>query len=345
MKRIHIQEKSKGLKRLTYSSLVAGVATIVAVAAMTTPALAATYNIKIAVTTPPGYSYNVGLEQFKKEVEDGSSGDISVTIFPSAQLGNEVESGKNVQLGTLEMTVISASNLSPFYEKLQVLSVPYLFKSLSCAFKTVDGPVGAELEATLLKRSGIRVLSWYTFGMRQLFNSKRDVRSVADLKGLKIRVPASKMLEQTWRTLGAIPTPLPFPEVFNGLQQGVIDGDALPVASIHLFKFYEPARHVSMAKVAVGMAPMLISDKYLNKMPKAYQELIIKAGRESAMANRTAEADTTQKALTFLKANDVTIVEPDLDEFRAALGPVMDTARQTFGASLVDAIAAGQTGC
>jgi TRAP-type C4-dicarboxylate transport system substrate-binding protein len=153
------------------------------------------------------------------------------------------------------------------------------------------------------------------------------------------------MLEQTWRTLGAIPTPLPFPEVFNGLQQGVIDGDALPVASIHLFKFYEPARHVSMAKVAVGMAPMLISDKYLNKMPKAYQELIIKAGRESAMANRTAEADTTQKALTFLKANDVTIVEPDLDEFRAALGPVMDTARQTFGASLVDAIAAGQTGC
>jgi TRAP-type C4-dicarboxylate transport system substrate-binding protein len=80
-------------------------------------------------------------------------------------------------------------------------------------------------------------------------------------------------------------------------------------------------------------------------MPKAYQELIIKAGRESAMANRTAEADTTQKALTFLKANDVTIVEPDLDEFRAALGPVMDTARQTFGASLVDAIAAGQTGC
>ena len=118
MKRIHIQEKSKGLKRLTYSSLVAGVATIVAVAAMTTPALAAKYNIKIAVTTPPGYSYNVGLEQFKKDVEDGSSGDISVTIFPSAQLGNEVESGKNVQLGTLEMTVISASNLSPFYEKL-----------------------------------------------------------------------------------------------------------------------------------------------------------------------------------------------------------------------------------
>lgn len=338
-------KKSTGPNRLMLKSLLAGMTALTMAFAATAPALAAKYKIKVAVTTPPGYSYNVGLEQFKKDVEEGSNGDVSVTVFPSAQLGNEVESGKNVQLGTLEMTVISASNLSPFYEKLQVLSVPYLFKSLSCAFQVTDGPIGADLESTLLERSGIRVLSWYTFGMRQLFNSKRDVRTVADLKGLKIRVPASKMLEQTWRTLGAIPTPLPFPEVFNGLQQGVIDGDALPVASIHQFKFFEPARHVSMAKVAVGMAPMIISEKYLKKMPDEYQALIIKAGRDSAMANRAAEADTTIKALEFLKANNVTIVEPDLDEFRKALGPVMETAKQDFGADLVDSIASGQSGC
>ncbi len=332
-------------KRSTGVRLAAGMFALLMAAAVTTPSLAAKYKIKIAVTTPPGYSYNVGLDQFKQEVEKGSNGDISVTIFPSAQLGNEVESGKNVQLGTLEMTVISASNLSPFYQKLQVLSVPYLFKSLSCAYSVVDGPIGSELEATLLDRSGIRVLSWYTFGMRQLFNSKRDVHSVADLKGLKIRVPASKMLEQTWRTLGAIPTPLPFPEVFNGLQQGVIDGDALPVASIHQFKFFEPARHVSLAKVAVGMAPMIISQKYLDKLPKEYQDLVIKAGRESAAANRAAEAATTEKAMAFLKANGVTFVEPDLDEFRSALGPVMDTAKEDFGAELVDRIAGSQSGC
>lgn len=333
------------LGRLARVRPAAGMVAFLMAAAVATPSLAAKYKIKVAVTTPPGYSYNVGLERFKQQVEQGSNGDISITVFPSAQLGNEVESGKNVQLGTLEMTVISASNLSPFYERLQVLSVPYLFKSLSCAFSVVDGSVGSELAATLLKRSGIRILSWYTFGMRQLFNSKRDVRSVADLKGLKIRVPASKMLEQTWRTLGAIPTPLPFPEVFNGLHQGVIDGDALPVASIHQFKFFEPARHVSMAKVAVGMAPMIISQKYLDKMPKNYQNLIVEAGRESARVNRAAEADTTRKALTFLKANGVTIVEPDLDEFRKALGPVMDTARKNFGADLVDRIAGSQSGC
>ena len=103
---------------------------------------------------------------------------------------------------------------------------------------------------------------------------------MADLKGLKIRVPASKMLEATWRTLGAIPSPLPFPEVFNGLQQGVIDGDALPLASIHQFKFYEPARHISLANVAIGLATFVVSEKFLNKLPQEYQELIIKAAQE-----------------------------------------------------------------
>ena len=309
------------------------------------PSFAAKYNIKIAVSTPATFSYNIALEEFKKQVEEGSNGEISVTIYPSAQLGNEVEAGKNVQLGTLEMTVISASNISPFYENLQVLSVPYIFKSLSCGFSITDGPIGDELEAELLKRSGIKVLSWYTFGMRQLFNSKRDVVNVADLKGLKIRVPASKMLEATWRTLGAIPSPLPFPEVFNGLQQGVIDGDALPLASIHQFKFYEPARHISLANVAIGLATFVVSEKYLNKLPKEYQDLIIKAGQESALVNRNIDVENNKKAISFFEEQGIKIVEPNLEEFRAKLGPVMDMARESFGAELVDNILNSQSNC
>ncbi len=341
----HNLETKRPSKLTQYGLAAVGAFALTFGSTLATPVVAAKYDIKIAVTTPPGYSYNVGLEQFKKQVEEGSNGDISVTIFPSAQLGNEVESGKNVQLGTLEMTVISASNLSPFYEKLQVLSVPYAFKSLSCAFDVVDGPIGTEFEKELAERAGIRILSWYTFGMRQLFNSKRDVRTVADLKGLKIRVPASKMLEATWKTLGAIPSPLPFPEVFNGLQQGVIDGDALPVASIHQFKFYEPAKHVSLANVAVGMSTFVVGEKFLQKLPKEYQDLIIKAGRESAKANRDAEASTTVEAMTFLKDQGVSIVEPDLDEFRNALEPVMNMAKESFGEDLVNRVLEAQSDC
>ena len=317
----------------------------VALVFLALPSYAAKYDIKIAVSTPPTFSYNIALEEFKKQVEEGSNGEISVTIYPSAQLGNEVETGKNVQLGTLEMTVISASNISPFYKNLQVLSVPYIFKSLSCGFSITDGKIGSDLEAELLKRSGIRVLGWYTFGMRQLFNSKRDVVNVSDLKGLKIRVPASKMLEATWRTLGAIPSPLPFPEVFNGLQQGVIDGDALPLASIHQFKFYEPARHISLANVAIGLATFVVSEKFLNKLPKDYQELIIKAGRDSALVNRNIDVENNKKAISFFQDQGIKIVEPNLEEFRSNLGPVMDMARESFGAELVDNILNSQSNC
>jgi tripartite ATP-independent transporter DctP family solute receptor len=310
------------------------------------PVLAdAKYQIKVGVSTPPSYSYNIGLAAFKKQVEAGSNGEISVTIFPSAQLGGEVEMGKNVQLGTLESTVISASNLSPFHQPLQALSVPYLFKSLDCSFQVVDGAIGAEFTDAVLQKAKIRTLAWYTFGMRELFNSKRDVVKVADLKGLKIRVPADKLLELTWRTLGANPTPLPFPEVFNALQQGVIDGDANPVASIQQFKWYEVVKHVSLAKVAVGLSPFIIGERFYGKLPAAYQELVSKAALASAKVNREAHAKSTESAMAFLRGQGVKFTEPDLDDFRANVKPVWDEAKKTLGADLIDRILAAQSSC
>lgn len=300
--------------------------------------------LKLNLGTPPGNPYNVGAEAFKKEVEAGTQGAVTVQIFPTAQLGGETESAKNVQLGTLEATIVSTSNLASFNDKLAAFSVPYMFKSVTCSFPVVDGPVGQEMADTLLKNARIRVLGYPTFGARHLLNTKRRVLKPDDLKGLKIRAP-DPLLEATWRALGANPTPLPFPEVFNALQQGVIDGDANPLTSIQTFRWYESTKFVSFTNTAVGIGVFIINEPFLQKLPKAQQDVVLKAAAESIKANRASEADLNKKAEAFLRTQGVTFDTPDQEAFRAKLTPVFDEAKKRFGAELLDRIAAAQTGC
>jgi tripartite ATP-independent transporter DctP family solute receptor len=305
----------------------------------------ARHTIKLNVGTPTGHPYNVGADAFKRIVEEGSKGEVAVQVYPSAQLGGEVESAKNVQLGTLEATIVSTSNLSSFYGKLSVFSVPYVFRSVSCSFAVLDSAVGQEMTDALLKTARVRVLGYPTFGARHLFNTRRPVKTVEDLRGLKIRAP-DRLLEATWRTLGANPTPLPFPEVFSALQQGVIDGDANPLASIQTFKWYESVKYVSFTNTAIGVGVMIISEPFFQRLPKNYQELVLRAGTESVKANRASEAEITKKAEQFLREQGVNFETPSQDEFKARLTPVFDDAKRQFGEELLARIAQAQSsGC
>lgn len=300
--------------------------------------------LKLNLGTPPGNPYNVGAEAFKKMVEAESQGAISVQIFPMAQLGGETESAKNVQLGTLEATIVSTSNLASFYDRLSVFSVPYAFRSVNCSFPVVDGEVGREMSDALVSKARIRVLGYPTFGARHLLNTKRRVIRPDDLKGLKIRAP-DPLLEATWRALGANPTPLPFPEVFNALQQGVIDGDANPLTSIQTFRWYESVKYVSFTNTAVGIGVFIMNEPFFQKLSKPQQDVILKAAAESIRVNRASEAELNRKAEAFLKTQGVNFDTPNQEEFRARLTPVFDEAKRRFGQELLDRIAAAQKNC
>ncbi|GMG82119.1 TRAP transporter substrate-binding protein [Paralimibaculum aggregatum] len=320
---------------------------LAAMAALATPgwAGAADHNWRVSVVTPEGHPYNVALAAFKKRVEEGSDGRIGITVFPSGQLGDEVESAKNLQLGTLEMTIISTSNASPFYKELEVFGVPYSFKSLSCAFKVLDGEVGQEMAAGLREGAGMRVLGWYTFGMRQLFNTERPIETPDDMSGLVFRVPADKMAEAAYKALGANPVPMGFNEMFNALQQGVIDGADNPLITLKAFKWYEVVPHVTISNTAAGLSPFLVSEQAFSALPEDLQQLVIEAGSESAEVNRTTEEAATRDARAFLAENGVAIVEPDIAQFREKVQPVFDEAAELFGQALLDRIQAAQSGC
>lgn len=323
-----------------------GFVTFAATAALaSTVALAQEYEMKVGVSTPEGYSYNVALEAFKQEVEEKSDGAIKVTVFPSSQMGDEAEMARNVQLGTLEATVVSTSNISPFHTPLQVLSVPYLLKSIECAMTVTGGEVGQEMREAMQEKTDIRPLGYYTYGYRQLFNTKRPINSVADVVGLKIRIPPDQYLEKTWTALGASPIPLPFSELFPALQQGVVDGDANPISSIQQFKWYEVVDHVSYTNVAVGLAVFAVNGSFLNSLPEEYRQVVREAAVASVAINIEADAKSTEAAVGFLEEHGVMFTRPDLDEFREATRPVLDAAAEEFGEELIDRIVKAQNDC
>lgn len=308
-------------------------------------AAAQDYQWRVAVVTPPGHPYNLGLDAFKKQVEEGSGGRIEVTVFPSSQLGGEVESAKNVQLGTLDMTIISTSNTAPFYKELEVFGLPYLFKSLSCSYQVLDGPIGQGMAEALRKEAGLRVLGWYTFGMRQLFNTKRPVTTPADMNGLLFRVPADQLAEAAYRALGANPIPMAFPEMFSALQQGVIDGADNPLITLHQFKWYEVVKYASITNTAAGLSMFLLNEQTFSQLPDDLQTLVLEAGQASAEVNRAAEAEATSKARAALEKEGVQIDDVDTSAFRAGVAPVFEKAAQDLGVELLDRIESAQSDC
>lgn len=321
----------------------AGLAAGLALLAVPAEGAAADRVVKISVSTPEGHPYNIGMQELERVAEAESDGALDVQIFPSAQLGGEVESVKNVQLGTMEAALASTSNISNFYDRFQVFSVPYLFNSTECAFHVLDGEIGDQMAQELRENADLRLLGWVTFGARHLFNTKRRVTSVEDLEGLKIRAP-DKLLEKTWATLGANPTPLPFPEVFNALQQGVIDGDANPLTSFVGFKWYEVVPYVSKTNTAIGIGAVVTNESYFQSLPEEQQQALLAGGEAGMVRNWEVERQKAQEAEAFLKDEGIVFDEPDLAEFREKLSPVIDDAKADFGAELVETIRAKQQG-
>jgi TRAP-type C4-dicarboxylate transport system substrate-binding protein len=171
------------------------------------PAMAA-MTIKLGVVTKPGSAQNIVAEKFKALVEERSGGDAAVKIFHSAALGNETEILQQIQMGTVEMGVITAGPFDTFDPIVRVVNYPFLFRDNAQADAVLDGPLGREILASL-ERSGFKGICFSENGFRNLTNSRRPVKSAADVAGLKIRVMASALHKAIWQALGANPTPMP----------------------------------------------------------------------------------------------------------------------------------------
>ncbi len=256
--------------------------------------------------------YQVIALKFKEAVE-AKTDKIEVQIFPGGQLGAEQRAFQDVQNGIVQGAVLASNNVSAFAASMSVLDLPFLFRSNE-EFVKVIKEADADFTRAMVAESGNMPLAWGVQGFRVLANSKQKVATLADLSGLKIRVPNNAVQVGTFKAWGSDAVPMAFGELFGALQQKVIDGLEMTYISLASMKYYEVIDNVTDLRYKLAINPMVISEEWLQGLPADVQKAVMEAGSETtdhAMA-MAAQMDETGKKI--LAENGVTLTGQPTDE-------------------------------
>jgi TRAP-type transport system periplasmic protein len=282
----------------------------------------------------PTYS---GQMKFAEIVNKKFAGRYEFKVFADNSLGDDVRATEGTKIGTIDMVATSSSPLVGLVPQLAVLDLPFLFPNEKAADYVLDGVVGAELDA-LLQKQGLKVMTFYENGYRQLTNSKHDVKSPSDLKGLKVRTMENPIHLAAWRALGANPTPMPFTEVFTALQQGTIDGQENPIPTIYGSKFYEVQKYVTLSGHVWGPHVFLMNKKLWDSFSAADKKIIIDAAKESVKFQRAMNRKKNTDLVAELKKNgmSVTVLTPaQLKVFQDAVAPIYKQFEDKIGKDII----------
>ncbi len=291
--------------------------------------------IKLAHVVNEKDGFHIAALKFKELVEARTKGAVKVEVFPNASLGDERTLIEGMQIGTIAMGVITNGPVANFLPEIAAFEMPFMFASPEEAYKVLDGPVGQKVLAKL-DAINLKGLAYAERGFRNLTNSKKVVKTPADMAGLKIRVMENPVYIDTFKTLGTNAVPMAWTEALTALQQGTIDGQENPINVIYSFKLNETQKYLTMTKHSYAPALFLMSKKVFGSFNKETQDILMKAAQEAAVHERKWNAEQLAEQLKALKEKGMQITDPDTAAFQAAVKPVYDKYGPKFGTLLDD---------
>ena len=249
---------------------------------------------KMAVGDSTGSAQDEMGKKFAEEFKRLSGGKHKVKAYVNGQLGSEQDTVNDAALGTLDFSLLAVNNITPFSPTVGVFSLPYVILSLEDAEKLTQGEIGQELIDNTVRDAKVRIVGWTYTGFRVLTNSKKPVKTVADLKDVIVRVPKNKIMLETYKSWGINATPMAWSETFTALQQQVVDGQDNPYLTIHSMKFYEVQKYVTNLRYIFSIEPLIVSESVFQGLSKETQGHILEAGKiatlHSAQHLRDSEA-------------------------------------------------------
>ena len=314
----------------------------VALAMGLSPAARAQEKLRIAGNFAPDHSSSVAMQQFKKEVEAASKGTLLIEVFDNMQLGGAQENVTQTRAGTIHMTWVGMAFLSRTVNELEAVSLPFLFPSREVAYKVMDGPVGDLIEAKMADK-GFTSMGFMELGARQVTNSQRPIKTMADLKGLKIRMQPNETHLATFRALGANPLAMDIKEVYSAMEQKVIDGHENPYALILTSRFFEVQKHVSNTAHFFDFISVVANKKKFESLSPEHQKIVRTAMTNTINAQRVMATKADGEALAELQKKGMTYTampESERELMRKATAGVVDDIRKRVGAVLVDQVLA-----
>ncbi len=273
-----------------------------------------------------------------ESLEKKSGGKLEVKIYPSGQLGAERECLELLQIGSLDITKVSAAVLENFVTDYKIFSIPYIFRDRSHVHQVYDSQVGREF---LLKGEPFRLrgLCFYDAGSRSFYTKEKMINTPEDLKGLKIRVQKSNMAVAMVKNLGGSPTPISWGELYTALQQGVVDGAENNLPSFHSSKHYEVCKFYSLDEHTAVPDILLIGTESWGRLTAREQQWLQEAANESAIYQRKVWAEAEQTALKVIKEAGVQVAYPDKNPFAIKTKGIIDMFKDNEEAMrLIEAI-------
>jgi tripartite ATP-independent transporter DctP family solute receptor len=268
------------------------------------------------------YPTVVAVKYMSDVLNKNSGGKYKIKVFNKGALGTEKETIDQVKIGALDFTRVNISPLNSICQKTQVPTMPFLFHSVEHMRKSLDGPAGEEILKDC-EAQGFIGLAFYDSGARSIY-AKKPIKTVADLKGMKIRVQQSDLWVALIGAMGGNATPMPYGEVYTGLKTGLIDAAENNIPSFDTSKHYEAVKFYSKTEHSMAPEMLLMSKLVWDKLPKADQDMIRSAAKESVAVQRKKWDEQEAKSLAVVKAGGAQIIEVDKSSFQSVMGPVYD---------------------
>ena len=273
------------------------------------------------------YPTVAAVKHMSEQIKKATNGKHSIKVFNKGALGTEKETIDQTKIGALDITRVNISPMNAICAKTQVPTMPFLFRSVDHMRKVLDGPVGDEILKDC-EQYGFVGLAFYDSGARSIYG-KKPVKTLADAKGMKIRVQQSDLWVALVSAMGANATPMPIGEVYTGLKTGLIDAAENNMPSYDGFKHFEAVKYYSKTEHSMAPEVLLMSKVVFDKLPKAEQDIIRKAAKDSVAFQRQKWDEQEAKSLAVVKAGGAEIVEVDKASFQAQMAPVYDKFMNT----------------
>ncbi|AUH34336.1 TRAP transporter substrate-binding protein [Paracoccus tegillarcae] len=298
--------------------------TLLASTALVSAANACETTLRSSDTHPDGYPTVVAVERMGEMLEERSEGRLCIEVFHSAQLGEEKDTIEQTQFGVIDMNRVSLGPFNNIIEETQVPSLPYIFRSVEHMHKVMDGPVGQQILDAFGDHDLVG-LAFYDGGSRSFYNSEKPITSMADMEGMKFRVMQSDMFVDMVSALGANATPMPYGEVYSGIQTGVIDGAENNWPSYDSSGHFEVAKYYTMDEHLIVPEVLVMSRTAFDGLSAEDQELVRQAAKDSVPVMRELWAAREAESEAKVREAGVEIVT-DIDKtpFIEAMVPVYE---------------------
>jgi tripartite ATP-independent transporter DctP family solute receptor len=293
--------------------------------------------LKVSDVHPEGYPTVAAVESLGKKLDSATNGRLSTQMYAAMQLGGEKEAIEQAQIGAIQMARVSVGTLGPVVNDLNVLNLPFLFRNTAHMEKVIDGPIGQELldKVSNDPKVGLVALCWMDAGARNVYDTKKPIKDIADLKGLKIRVIGNPMFVDMMNALGGNGVAMGYDQVFSALQTGVVDGAENNLPSYVFDNHYTVAKYYSRTEHLIVPEILVFSRKTWDTLSKDDQDLIRKLAREAQLEERDLWNKYESAALEKAKAAGNQIIDiADKKPFQDAVKPVWDK----YGPKFADTI-------